>query len=107
NFTIPAAPHNYFDHIARAGVTFRYTAHGPEGLLKGKRTHVFAARGGQHGDDHSQSLFLRQFLGFIGLEDATFVYAAGLAMGEQAGERGLGAAGAQVEARLSAEAVAA
>lgn len=107
NFTIPAALHNYFDHIARAGVTFRYTAHGPEGLLKGKRTHVFAARGGQHGDDHSQSLFLRQFLGFIGLEDATFVYAEGLAMGEQTREQGLDAARAQIEALLPAEAVAA
>src|SRR5690606_3842588 len=32
NFTIPAGLHNYFDHLARAGVTFRYTANGPEGL---------------------------------------------------------------------------
>ena len=107
NFTIPAALHNYFDHIARAGVTFRYTEHGPEGLLKGKRTYVFAARGGLHGEDHSQSLFLRQFLGFIGLEDAKFVYAEGLAMGEQAREQGLVAARAQLDALLPAQAVAA
>lgn len=107
NFTIPAALHNYFDHIARAGVTFRYTEHGPEGLLKGKRTYVFATRGGQYGDAHSQSLFLRQFLGFIGLEDAKFVYAEGLAMGGQARQQGLDAARAQLDALLPAQAVAA
>ena len=104
NFTIPASLHNYFDHIARAGVTFRYTGHGPEGLLKGKRTYVFAARGGQHGGDgHSQTLFLRQFLGFIGLEDAKFVYAEGLAMGDQARAQGLDAARAQLEALSPAQ----
>ena len=44
--TIPASLHNYFDHIARAGVTFRYTGHGPEGLLKGKRATIIRTYGG-------------------------------------------------------------
>ena len=48
NFGVPSTLKAYFDHIARAGVTFRYTATGPEGLLKGKKAYVFAARGGAY-----------------------------------------------------------
>ena len=41
NFGIPSTLKAYFDHIARAGVTFRYTAQGPEGLLlRGKRVYI-------------------------------------------------------------------
>jgi hypothetical protein len=36
----------YFDHVARAGHTFRYTEKGAEGLLTGKRAVIFAAHGG-------------------------------------------------------------
>lgn len=89
NFTIPAALHNYFDHIARAGVTFRYTENGPEGLIKGKQVVVFVTRGGNYGDGHSQSDYLRQMLAFIGLQDARFVYAERLAMGDDARARSL------------------
>ena len=45
NFDVPSTLKAYFDHIARAGVTFNYTANGPVGLLTGKRVYVFAARG--------------------------------------------------------------
>ena len=34
NFNIPTQLKNYFDLIARAGVTFRYTEAGPEGPVK-------------------------------------------------------------------------
>ena len=37
NFGVPSTLMTYFDHVARAGETFRYTANGPEGLLQGKR----------------------------------------------------------------------
>src|SRR6059058_3206995 len=36
NFGMPIQLKAWFDAIARAGVTFRYTENGPEGLLKGK-----------------------------------------------------------------------
>jgi FMN-dependent NADH-azoreductase len=39
NFGIPAQLKNWIDAIARAGVTFRYTEAGPEGLLEGKMVH--------------------------------------------------------------------
>src|SRR5690349_1172039 len=45
NFGVPSQLKAWFDHIARAGVTFRYTATGPVGLLTGKKAYVFATRG--------------------------------------------------------------
>src|SRR6202012_792090 len=46
NFGVPSQLKAYFDHIARIGVTFKYTDKGPVGLLIGKKAYVFAARGG-------------------------------------------------------------
>ena len=37
NFNISTQLKNYFDLVARAGVTFRYTENGPEGLVTGKK----------------------------------------------------------------------
>ena len=92
NFSVPSTLRAYFDHIARAGVTFRYTSTGPEGLLKGKRAYVFITRGGIYaaGAD-TQTPYLRQFLGFLGI-DTEFVHAEGLGMGEETRERSLAAA---------------
>lgn len=84
NFGIPSTLKAYFDHIARAGVTFRYTATGPEGLLTGKKVYVFAARGGVYAGTpaDTQTGYVRDFLRFIGMDDVEFVYAEGIAMGE-------------------------
>src|SRR5690606_38375040 len=41
NFGIPSTLKAYFDHIARAGITFRYTPNAPEGLVKGQQVIVF------------------------------------------------------------------
>lgn len=83
NLGVPSTLKAYFDHIARAGVTFRYTASGPEGLLTGKRAIVFATRGGRYAGTplDSQSDYVRHFLAFIGITEVEFVYAEGLAMG--------------------------
>lgn len=97
NFSVPSTLHTYFDHIARAGMTFRYTEQGPEGLLTGKRAWVFVTRGGVYGEAHAQDLYLRQFLGFVGITDVNIIHAEGLAMGDAAREQGL----AQAEATLS------
>lgn len=84
NFGIPSTLKAYFDHIARAGVTFKYTETGPVGLLTGKRVYVFATRGGLYAGTakDSQTTFVRDFLGFIGITDVEFIYAEGLNMGE-------------------------
>ncbi len=90
NFGIPSTLKAYFDHIARAGITFRYTATGPEGLLNGKKVIVAAARGGIYAGtvNDSQTQYFRTFLAFLGMTDVSFVYAEGLNMGEEAKARG-------------------
>ncbi|MBN9370659.1 MAG: FMN-dependent NADH-azoreductase [Hydrogenophaga sp. SCN 70-13] len=102
NFGIPSTLKAYFDHIARAGVTFRYTAAGAEGLVKGKQVLVFAARGGLYqGQPHdTQTPYVRNFLGFLGMTDVRFVFAEGLAMGEEPRREGLRAAEADIDALL-------
>lgn len=85
NFSVSAQLKNYFDWIARAGVTFRYTERGPEGLIPSKPVHVMAARGGlyrQYGGDH-QTPLVQDFFAMIGLTDLRFVYAEGLNISEE------------------------
>lgn len=102
NFGIPSALKAYFDHVARAGVTFRYTDTGPVGLLKGKAAHVFATRGGMYAGTprDSQTTYLRDFLGFLGIDNVHFVYAEGLAIGEAQKQAGLAQAHAAIEATV-------
>jgi FMN-dependent NADH-azoreductase len=107
NFSVPSTLRAYFDHIARAGVTFRYSASGPEGLIKGKRAYVFITRGGFHsGTQDTQTPYLRQFLGFIGITDVEFIHAEGLGMDTPTREKSLSAAHAAID-RLPSLAVAA
>ncbi|WP_280520452.1 NAD(P)H-dependent oxidoreductase [Phaeobacter sp. J2-8] len=75
NFSIPAALKAWIDLVARAGVTFRYTAEGPEGLLTGKKVVVgFASGGVPLGSDYDfASKYLTHVLGFLGLTDVKFV----------------------------------
>ena len=40
NFGMSSTLKAWFDHVLRAGLTFRYGENGPEGLLKGKRVVV-------------------------------------------------------------------
>ncbi len=84
NFGVPSALKAYFDHIARAGVTFKYTEKGPVGLLTGKKAYVFATRGGLYEGTprDTQTTYVRDFLAFLGIADVQFVYAEGLAMGD-------------------------
>lgn len=87
NFAIPAQLKNWLDQIARAGVSFRYTAEGPEGLLTGKRAFVaYTAAGTPLGSDLDHaSGYLRHMLAFLGITDVTFVPADGLAFDRDAG----------------------
>ena len=84
-------------------MTFRYTDKGPVGLLTDKKVYVFAARGGLYAGTSrdTQTPYVRQFLGFLGMTEVEFVHAEGLAIGQAAKEQSLGAARAQVD-RLTA-----
>ena len=103
NFGVPSQLKAYFDHIARAGVTFRYTEKGPVGLLTAKKVYVFAARGGLYAGTplDTQTGYVRDFLRFLGMTDVEFVYAEGLAISLQSKEAGLAKAVAEI-ARLAA-----
>ncbi|EDM70567.1 (Acyl-carrier protein) phosphodiesterase [Roseobacter sp. AzwK-3b] len=82
NFGVPSALKAWIDHVARAGVTFRYTETGPEGLLTGKRAILAMASGGTQAGaeiDYA-STYMRHILGFVGITDVTVVAADQLAL---------------------------
>jgi FMN-dependent NADH-azoreductase len=85
NFGAPSQLKSWFDHLARAGVTFRYTANGPEGLLRNKRATLVTTRGGVHRDRPHDHLvpYVRTMLAFVGITDLEIVYAEGLALGAE------------------------
>jgi FMN-dependent NADH-azoreductase len=86
NFGIPVQLKSWFDAIAKAGVTFRYTDNGPIGLLSGKKVYVALARGGIYRDtpNDTQVPYLKMMLGFLGMTDVHYIYAEGFAMGPEA-----------------------
>lgn len=100
NFGVPAQLKAWIDSICRAQVTFRYTANGPEGLLKGKKVFVALARGGLYRDTpaDSQVPYLKAVLGFLGMTDVHFIHAEGLSMGEEAANKAFSAAEAEIAA---------
>ena len=104
NFGVPAQLKNWIDAVSRAGVTFRYTEKGPEGLLKGKTVYVALARGGLYRNTpaDTQVPYLKMVLGFLGMTDVRFVYAEGLAMGEEAERQGIASAWEQIEEVVAA-----
>lgn len=87
NFSITSGLKAWIDHVARAGVTFKYTDTGPVGLLTGKKVFIFTASGGVYSAGPAQAMdfnatYLRAVLGFIGLTDVTVINSEGVAMGE-------------------------
>lgn len=92
NFGAPASLKAWADLVARAGTTFRYTANGPEGLLKGKKAYLAIASGGTPvGSDFDfMSRWLTFFLGFLGITDVQVIAADGV-MGQD-GEAKIAAA---------------
>lgn len=98
NFAIPSTLKAWLDHVLRAGVTFKYSETGPQGLLKGKRAFVLTARGGIYAgsnQDH-QEPYLRQALAFVGIHNISFIHAEGLNLGSDFMEKGLSQAKAQL-----------
>ena len=74
NFGIPSTLKAWIDHISRAGITFRYTANGPEGLVKGKKVYVALSSGGVYSEGPMAAYdfvapYLKTFLGFLGMTD--------------------------------------
>lgn len=112
NFGMPSTLKAWFDHVLRAGITFRYSEAGPEGLLKGKRAIVVESRGGLYSEGPAQAMdsqepHLRTLLRFMGITDVEFVRAEKLGFGPEAREHAIVAARAELdrivrEARVAA-----
>ncbi len=103
NFGVPSMLKAYFDHVARAGVTFCYTADGPVGLLEDKTVYVMATRGGtyQGTSKDTQTPYVQDFFNFLGIHAIHFVYAEALNLGQERQLVALAEAEAQI-VRLAA-----
>lgn len=99
NFGITSLLKNWIDAVARAGVTFRYTANGPEGLVTGKKVYVVLTRGGVYENTplDTQQAYLKSFFAFLGMNDVEFLFAEGLAMGEAAAQQALAKVEQQIQ----------
>ncbi len=87
NFGIPSTLKAWIDHISRAGKTFKYTATGPEGLLKNKKVYLAIASGGVYSEGAWKAFdftepYLRTILGFLGMTDLTTFRVEGVAVPE-------------------------
>jgi FMN-dependent NADH-azoreductase len=83
NFGMPSSLKAWIDHIVRAGKTFQYAGAGVEGLAKGKKAILVLASGGVFTEEPWKSWdtvepYLRQILGFIGINDVQTIRAQGM-----------------------------
>lgn len=97
NFGMSSTLKAWFDHVLRAGITFRYTAGGPEGLMTGKKAVLIESRAGFYSEGpgaamDGQEPHIRNLLGFIGIDDVTVVRAEKLAFGPEAAEAAIAGA---------------
>lgn len=103
NFGVPSQLKAWFDQLARAGVTFKYTETGAQGLLDNKPVVLLATRGGMYKDAgvDFQIPYVQQFFAFIGLSDSRVIYAEGLAMGDELRDRNLASARQELSAHVN------
>jgi len=103
NFGVPSQLKAYFDQLARAGVTFKYTDTGPVGLLEDKPVYVLAARGGLHQGlaSDSQTGFIKTMFQFLGLKNVNIIYAEGLNMGESTHSQAIETAHKMIESEIA------
>ncbi|MDC4592374.1 NAD(P)H-dependent oxidoreductase [Acinetobacter baumannii] len=82
NLNVPTQLKNWFDLVARARQTFRYTETYPQGLVKGVKAVVVSSRGGIHVGQETEAVtpYLKAVLGLMGIHDVDFIYAEGLDM---------------------------
>jgi FMN-dependent NADH-azoreductase len=104
NFSIPSQLKAWIDRIAVAGVTFRYSETGPEGLAGGKKLIIASSRGGFYGAESAasfldhQETYLRGVFGFLGITDISFIRAEGIGLGEPQRQQAIDTAEAEIRA---------
>lgn len=82
NLNVPTQLKNWFDLVARARQTFRYTETYPQGLVEGVKAVVVSSRGGIHVGQETEAVtpYLKSVLGLMGIHEVEFIYAEGLDM---------------------------
>jgi FMN-dependent NADH-azoreductase len=100
NFNIYSSLKTWIDHIARAGLTFKYGESGPVGLATVKKAYIVLASGGIYSSGPASALnhaepYLKTVLGFIGITNVETIYVEGLAYGPEAAEKAIAAAHAK------------
>jgi FMN-dependent NADH-azoreductase len=103
NFSLASGLKTWFDYLMRAGVTFRYSEKGPEGLVTGKKAYLVTARGGVYSEGPLKAIdfqepYLRQLLAFIGVTDVEAIAVEGVAFGPEAADKAVAAALARIPA---------
>lgn len=94
NFNIYSTLKSWIDNIARAGMTFRYTAEGPEGLATGKKVYIVLSAAGIYSEGPAAGMnhavpYLKTVLAFMGMTDVEVIYVEGTAFGPEAFEKAL------------------
>lgn len=100
NFNIYSSLKTWIDHVARAGLTFKYTESGPVGLATGKKAYLVLASGGVYSSGPGVPMnhavpYLTTVLGFMGITDIETIYVEGVAYGPEAAEKAVAAAHAK------------
>ncbi|MGV8937139.1 MAG: FMN-dependent NADH-azoreductase [Allorhizobium sp.] len=100
NFNIYSSLKTWIDHVARAGLTFKYSESGPVGLATGKKAYVVLSSGGIYSSGPGVPMnhaipYLKTVLGFMGITDVETIYVEGVAYGPEAAEKAIAAAHAK------------
>jgi len=107
NFSIPTQLKAWIDRVVVAGKTFRYSAAGPEGLVKGKRVIVALSRGSVYAPGSPAEFaesYLKHVFGFIGVTDVELYRAEGLGHGPEHREKSMNAALTAIRTPIAAAA---
>ena len=103
NLNIPIQLKNWFDLVARADVTFKYTETYPMGLVEGVSAVVVSSRGGLHMGQETDAVtpYMKSVLGSIGITHVEFIYAEGMDMKPHGKEQGIANANAKIASLIA------
>lgn len=80
NLSFPAILKAYIDYVSVSGITFKYTAEGPVGLLNDKKAVHIVSSGGIYDNSPYEmgDRYLRTILGFFGVKEVETIAVEGL-----------------------------
>lgn len=99
NFTVPSALKAWLDRLGVPGVSFSYSEAGPKGLAGGRRVIIASSRGGSYeidGPMEHQETYLRDFFGFIGIDNLEFIRAEKIGFGPEVRAQAIADAKAEI-----------